>query len=111
MDILSRQRRSKVGISPQFKFAVQFRETYYQAGVSSSAISTVEVLARTKKKALTYFRKHFTGEDVEVVKIFSPKERKRHAPQLQKTFATNEAKRITDEIFGSNNESSAQSVQ
>ena len=103
MDILSRQRRSKVGIAKQFKFAVQFRE--------DDEVRSVEVLARTKKKALNYFKKHYPGCDVAVIRIFSPKERKRHAPQLQKTFATDEAKRITDEIFGSNNESSAQSVQ
>jgi hypothetical protein len=103
MDILSRQRKSKVGISPQFKFAVQFREY--------DEVRTVEVLARTKKKALNYFRKHYPGYDVTVMRVYSPKERKRHAPELQKTFATDEAKRITDEIFSSNNESSAQSVQ
>jgi hypothetical protein len=111
MDILSRQRKSRVGISPQFRFAIKFSEMYIVAGVSSRETRTVEVLARTKKKALNYFRKHYPGDGVEVIQIFSPKERKRHAPQLQKTFATDEAKRITDEIFGSNNESSAQSIQ
>lgn len=95
MDILSRQRRSKVGIATQFRFAIEFTE--------DKQARTVEVLARTKKKALNIFRKHYPSDDVKVLCVYSPKERKRYAPKLQKTFATTEAKRITDEIFGSNN--------
>jgi hypothetical protein len=95
MDILSRQRKSH-HISTQFKFAIEFKE--------NDQLLSVEVIARTAKKALNIFRKHYPGE-VKVVKVYSPKERKRYAPKLQKTFATTEAKRITDEIFGSNESS------
>ena len=101
MDILSRQRRSKVGISTQFKFAIEFTE--------DKQTRTVEVLARTKKKALNYFRKHYPSVDVIVLHVYSPKERKRYAPNIQKTFASEEAKRITNEVFGHTN--TTESVQ
>lgn len=100
MDILSRQRRSKVGISPQFRFAIQFRNWNEE----NEQTKTVEVLARTKKKALNYFRKHYPFS-VSIVRVYSPKERKRYAPNIQETFAREEAKRITDEVFGSTNAS------
>ena len=108
MDILSRQRRTKTNINPEFRFGVKFVDEFEDPG---NEFTVVEVLARTKKKALNYFRKHFHQPDAHVVCVYSPKERKCYAPKIQKTFATDEAKRITDEIFGSNNESSAQSVQ
>jgi len=104
MDVLSRQRRSKVGISPQFRFAIQFEE--HDELEDRSAIRTVEVLARTKKKATNYFRKHYPDADVSIVRVFSPKERKRYASDSQKTFATEEAARIAKSCF-----SPAESVQ
>jgi hypothetical protein len=98
MDVLSRQRRSKVGISPQFRFAIQFEE--------DNQTRSVEVLARTKKKALSIFRKHYPSDNIKVLRVFSPKERKRYAADNQKTFATEEAARIAKSCF-----SPAESVQ
>jgi len=94
MDVLSRQRRSKVGISPQFRFAIQF-----VAGYEDEEVRTVEVLARTKKKAANYFRKNYPDRHVKVLHIYSPKERKRYAADSQKTFATEEAARIAKSCF------------
>lgn len=91
MDVLSRQRRSKVGISPQFRFAIQFEE--------DNQTRSVEVLARTKKKATNYFRKHYPSPDIKIVRVYSPKERKRYASDSQKTFATEEAARIAKSCF------------
>lgn len=105
MDILSRQRRTRKNINPEFRFAIKFWEIYYRAGVMSEEMRTVEILARTKKKALNYFRKHYPGDTGDIIKVYSPKERKRYAPNIQETFAREEAKRITDEVFGSPNAS------
>jgi len=106
MDVLSRQRRSKVGISPQFRFAIQFMITDHVIAEEAKETRTVEVLARTKKKAANYFRKHYPSPDVKIVRVFSPKERKRYAADNQKTFATEEAARIAKSCF-----SPAESVQ
>lgn len=99
MDVLSRQRRSKVGISPQFRFAIQFMITDHVTAEEAKETQTVEVLARTKKKATNYLRKHYPYDNIKVLRVFSPKERKRYATDNQKTFATEEAARIAKSCF------------